>query len=228
MDRRRCARKAVYGPTCSLRVAVTDVVLTEIDLGHTTARAVRARVRDDIREALIAGGNTVGDEIIEIRFGDDAFGQPVLGERPAMIIINDSRALVFGLLPDNVVNVEAVAPDGERVSCTIGEGVWLVVLPDNHRGAELYPVLFRESDGAPVNPGLPADWEREAIGERDIQCPACGANAWDLVTAAWEGTGHLCNTRWGYSNGCDPGRAFVCRVCGHEEKIGAVFRYPRS
>jgi hypothetical protein len=131
---------------------VNDVVLSEIDLGHTTARAVRARVRDDIRKALMASGTTVGDEIIEIRLGDDAFGQPVLGERPTMIPIDDFGALVVGVLPDNAVSAEAVSPDGERVSCIIGDGVWLVVLPDNHRGAELYPVLFRDSDGAPVNP----------------------------------------------------------------------------
>ena len=130
-------------------------------------------------------------------------------------------------LPDNAVSAEAVSPDGERVACTMGEGVWLVVLPDNHRGAELYPVVFRDGDGAPVNPGLPADWEREAIGARDSLCPACDANAWDLVTAGWEDIGHLRSTRWGHS-GSEPGSAFVCRVCGHEEKIGAVFRYPRS
>ena len=212
---------------CSLRVAMTNVILAEIDLGQTTARAVRVRVRDDIRAALTRGGRTVGDEIIEIRLGEDAFGQPVLDERSSLIIIEDARALVFGALPDNAVSAEAVSPDGERVACTIGEGVWLVVLPDNHRGAELYPVVFRDGDGAPVNPELPADWEREAIGERDSQCPACGAKAWDLVTAAWEGTGHLRNTRWGYG-AYGPGRAFVCRVCGHEERIGDVFHYGRS
>jgi hypothetical protein len=83
-------------------------------------------------------------------------------------------------------------------------------------GPELYPVLFRDLDGAPVDPGLPAGWEREAIGAREVPCPACGSNAWDIVTAAWEGTGHLRNTRWGYSSS-GPGKAFVCRTCGHQE-----------
>lgn len=206
---------------------MADVVLTEIDLGHMSARAVRTRVRDDIRRALVAGGEAVGDEIIEIRLDSDAFGQPVIGERPTMITFEDGRALVFGLLPGGAVSADAVSPDGQRVACVVAPGVWLVVLPDNQRGAERYPVLFRDSDGVPVNPGLPADWEREAIGERDMRCPACDANAWDLVTAAWKGTGHLRNTRWGHGSS-GPGRAFVCRTCGHETKVGTILRFGRS
>jgi hypothetical protein len=116
----------------------------------------------------------VGDEIIEVRWGGDTFGQPVLSERPSMIIVDDARVVVFGALPDNATSVDAVAPDGERVACTIGEGVWLVVLPNNHRGGELYPVLFRDQLGEPVNPGLPASWQREAIGKREQRCPAWG------------------------------------------------------
>jgi hypothetical protein len=215
------------GLICSLRATVTDVVLTKLDLGPATVCAVRTRVRDDVRAALTAAGKTVGEEIIEVRWGDEAFGQPVLNERPAMIVIDDESALVFGALPDNAVSAEAVSPDGERVACTIGDGVWLVALPNNHRGAELYPVLFRNSKKAPINPGLPASWEREVIGEREHGCPACEANAWDLVTAAWEGVGPLRNTRWGYGSS-GPGRAFVCRVCGHQEKIGERLGYSRS
>jgi hypothetical protein len=203
-----------------------DVVLAELDLGHVTVRAVPTRVSDELRGMLAAGGTAVGDEIIEVRWGDASSGQPVLSERPTMIIIDDSLALVFGLLPDSAVSAEAVSPDGERVTCTIAPGVWLVVLPNNQRGAELYPVLFQDQLGAPVNPGLPADWEREAIGARDIPCPACGSNAWDMVTAAWEGTGHLRNSRWGYDV-YGPGKAFVCRVCGHEDRAGTVFVYGR-
>lgn len=206
---------------------MTDVELAKLDLGPATVRAVRAGVRNDVRAALTAAGETVGEEIIEVRWGDEAFGQPVLDERPAMIVIDDARALVFGALPDKAVSAEAVSPDGERVACTIGEGVWLVALPNNHRGAELYPVLFRNSAGAPINPGLPASWEREVIGEREHGCPACEANTWDLFIAAWEGVGPLRNTRWGYG-GSGPGRAFVCCACGHEEKIGERFTYSRS
>ena len=104
-------------------------------------------------------------------------------------------------------------------SSPLGSGS--VVLPDNQRGAELHPVLFQDRDGAPLNPGLPADFEREAIGAREVSCPACGSDEWDLVTAAWRGTEHLRNSRWGY-DAYGPGRAFVCRVCGHEEKTGTV------
>jgi hypothetical protein len=206
-----------------------DVVLAELDLGHVIARAVRTRLSDELRETLAAGGVTggiaVGDEMVEVRFGDRLAGF-VLSERPTMIGLDDSRALVYGLVPDGAVRVEAVAPGGDRVPCTVGPGVWLVVLPDNELGAELYPVLFRDPDGAPVNPGLPADWERDAIGAREVPCPACGANAWDLVTAAWEGSGALRNTRWGH-NPAGPGKAFVCRTCGHEERVGYSVTFAR-
>ncbi|MGO9793374.1 MAG: hypothetical protein ACLP8S_28745 [Solirubrobacteraceae bacterium] len=201
-----------------------DAVLAELDVGHEIVRAVRSRVSDELRGLLAAGGTAVGDEIIEVRWGDAPAGQPVLGERPAMIVIDDELSLVFGLLPDTATSAEAVAPDGERVPCTVGLGIWMVVLPNNQLGAELYPVLFRDGAGVPVNPGLPTDWEREATGARELPCPACGANEWDKVTAAWEGTGPLRNTRWGYGP-WGPGKAFVCRVCGHEERIGGAFVY---
>ena len=71
-----------------------DVVLAELDLGHVTVRAVRTCVTDELRETLAAGGSAVGDEIIEVRWGDARAGL-VLGERPSMIIIDDSRALVY-------------------------------------------------------------------------------------------------------------------------------------
>ena len=204
-----------------------DVVLAELEVGHVTVRAVRTRVSDELRQMLVAAGSVVGDEIVEVRWGDAPSGQPVLGERPTMIIIDDDLALVFGLLPDGAVSAEAVPPGGERVSCTVAPGVWLVVLPNNQLGAELYPVLFQDDTGAPVNPGLPADWEREPVGHRDVGCPACGSNAWDRMTAGWQGTGHLRNTRWGYGSS-GPGKAFVCTVCGHEERIGEVFVYRRN
>jgi hypothetical protein len=133
-----------------------------------------------------------------------------------MISFENSRALVFGLLPDGAVSVEAVSPDDERVPCILAPWLWLVVLPDNQRGAELYPILFQDRTGAPVNPGLPADWEREAIGAREAGYPACGSNRWDLVTAARGGSGHLSNARWGHGP-YGPGKAFVCCTCGHEE-----------
>jgi hypothetical protein len=100
-----------------------DVVLAELDLGHVTVGAVRTRVSDELREMLAAGGTAIGDEIIEVRWGDAQSGQPVLSERPSMIIIDDSLALVFGLLPDGAVSAEAVSPDGDRVCCTTAPGV---------------------------------------------------------------------------------------------------------
>ena len=124
-----------------------DAVLAELDLGHVTVRAVRTRVSDELREMLAAGDTAVGDEIIEVRWGDAPSGQPVLSERPTMIIIDDSLALVFGLLPDRAVSAEAVAPDGQRVACTIAPGVWLVVLPNNQRGRSCIRSCFRTAPG---------------------------------------------------------------------------------
>ena len=132
---------------------MSETTLVQVDLGSANARAVRTPVRSEVRAALLAAGKTVGEEMIEIRWGDDASGQPVLSERPAMIIIDDANSLVFGALPGNAVSAEAVSPDGGSVVCAIGEGVWLVVLPNNHRGADGYPVLFRDKEGAPINPG---------------------------------------------------------------------------
>lgn len=195
-----------------------DVVLAEVHLDHVTVRAVRTRAKSAIREALAAGGTAVGKEIIEVRWGDQEAGQPVVSERPSMIIVDDARAVVFGLLPDDAMSAEAVSTDGERVSCTTGPGVWIVILPNNEMGAELYPVLFRDREGAPVNPGLPAEWAREPVGAREVPCPACGSNGWDLVTAAWQGTGPLRNTRWGH-NPLGAGKAFVCRVCGFRRAL---------
>ena len=103
----------------------TDVVLATLDVGHLTFRAVRARVSDELREIVAAGGTGLGDAFIEVRAGDHPRGQPVLRERPAMIPFEDSRALVFGLLPDGAVSAEAVSPDGERVPCIVAPGVWL-------------------------------------------------------------------------------------------------------
>lgn len=71
----------------------SDVVLTELDLGHVTVRAVRTPVRDELRGMLAGAGTAVGDEIVEVRWGDAPSGQPVLSERPTMIIIDDSLAL---------------------------------------------------------------------------------------------------------------------------------------
>jgi hypothetical protein len=202
------------------------VVLVEMDLGDQTVRAVRGRPSDELRETIAANGVTFGAELIEIRFGGDLSGQPVLSDRPSMIILGEDRVLAFGLLPAVAVSAEAVSPNGERASCTVGPGVWLTVLPDTHRGAELIPVLFRDHAGKIVNPGLPADWDRQAVGARDIFCPACGSNEWDVVTAGWQETGAMRNTRWGRGSS-GPGRAFVCGVCGHEERVGTVIDLDR-
>jgi hypothetical protein len=56
-----------------------DVVLTELDLGHVIVRCTHPRV-GELSEMLLAGGDTAGDEIIEVRWGNAPSGQPALSD----------------------------------------------------------------------------------------------------------------------------------------------------
>lgn len=58
-----------------------DAVLVEVDVGPVIVQAVRAGVTDELRAILAARGTAVGDEIVEVRWGDVPVGQPVLDER---------------------------------------------------------------------------------------------------------------------------------------------------
>lgn len=153
-----------------------------------------------------------------LQWGELPATVPFSGDQVSGVYGPEEQAVLAGRLPPGATAVEVVAPDGGRVHATVGSGAWIAVVADNHRGIEAYPVLFSDDDGTPVKRHIPADWDRRPAS-RDDQCPACGASDWDLVTAAWEGEGSRRSTRWG-RHGDDPGRANVCRVCGHAEMFG--------
>lgn len=148
---------------------------------------------------------------------------PFVGDRIYGIFAPDEQAVLAGRLPSGAATVEVAAPGGVRLAGAVNSGVWMAIVPDNHRGIEVYPVLFRDGRNAPVPRHLPAGWDRQAIA-RSESCPACGSAAWDLVTAEWEGEGPLRSTRWG-QHGNQPGQAYVCRTCGYEQATGARWQY---
>lgn len=158
-----------------------------------------------------------------LRWDDLPATSPFEDDQVSGVYAPDEQAVLAGRLPVGATTVEVVAPNGARIQGTVGSGAWIAVLPDNHRGIEAYPVLFRHNDGAPVIRHIPADWDRRTA-IRDEPCPACLATDWDLVTAPWEGHGPQRSTHWGH-HGNNPGQAYVCRDCGHAERLGARWQY---
>lgn len=175
----------------------------------------------------------IGRTPVSVVTGDDDAMFLQLDEAPATapfaddwvsgVYTSDEQAVLAGRLPPGATAVEVVAPDGGRVHGTVGSGAWIAIVADNHLGIEAYPVLFRGDDGAPVRRHIPADWASRPVSRED-PCPACGSSEWDLVTAIWEGEGSRRSTHWGH-HGDNPGRAYVCRVCGYAKKFGTRHQY---
>jgi hypothetical protein len=180
--------------------------LVSVKIGRTTV-------------SVVAGD----DDAMFLQWDELPATAPFADDQVSGVYAPEEQAVLAGRLPPGAIAVEVVAPDGGRVHGTVNSGAWIAVVADNHLGIEAYPVLFRGADGAPVKRYIPADWDRRAVSRPD-PCPACGSSEWDLVTAAWEGQGSLRSTRWGHS-GDNPGRAYVCRVCGHAEMFGMRWQY---
>jgi len=161
---------------------------------------------------------------VTLRFGDEPRGSLLEAEWRQEIIIDDDRVVIAGRLPQCATSAEAVLPNGQRVACAAGSGVWMVVLPNTGRDRQTHPILFRDGDGEPVAPALPAHWERRSV-DRLTACPACGRTAWDVVTPPSQLIGSTRTAPWGYA-ATGPNRAYVCRVCGHQDMIGAVLGNP--
>jgi hypothetical protein len=163
------------------------------------------------------------DGAVFLRWGELPATAPFEDDQVSGAYAPDEQAVLAGRLPDGATTVEVVAPDRSRVRGTVSSGVWIAVVPDNHRGIEAYPVLFRDDHGASVRRHIPADWDRHRVS-RDDPCPACGSSDWELVTAAWEDHGPGRSTRWGHHDE-QPGQAYVCRVCGYAELFGVRWQY---
>jgi hypothetical protein len=163
------------------------------------------------------------DDAMFLQWDERPVTAPFEDEWVSGVYTSDEQAVLAGRVPAGATAVEVVAPDGGHVHGTIGSGAWIAVVKDNHLGIEAYPVLFRDARGAPVKRHIPADWARRPLS-REVQCPACGSNEWDLITATWEGEGPRRSTHWGHY-GDDPGRAYVCRVCGHAHPFGTRHQY---
>jgi hypothetical protein len=162
------------------------------------------------------GREPAGD--VTLRFGDASKGQVLDGQWRQQILIDDDQKVIAGRLPQGAVSAEAVLSDGQRVPCAAGSGVWMTGVSPVERDPHTYPVLFRDGEGKPVAPALPADWKQEPA-DRLSKCPACEDTEWDLVTPRPDVAGSL-RPRWGLSV-TGPISAFVCRTCGHQEKVNA-------
>jgi hypothetical protein len=127
--------------------------------------------------------------------------------------LEGERTVLGGRLPGGAVSAEVVTDSGDRVACEVGDGAWVVVLDREIQGL-VSPVVFRNGAGVPVAAPLPEDWARAPVSDSSELCPACEAQAWDVVTPTDSSRG---------SDGWKPTPVIVCRVCGHEEPMGTFY-----
>ncbi|MHB1570429.1 MAG: hypothetical protein ACYC0H_14665, partial [Solirubrobacteraceae bacterium] len=174
---------------------------------------------------LRGGGGVVRRGDGEIVVTDDVgeTGQPLReGDRyrPLKLRLDDGRALVGGLLPDGAVSVEVVADLGTRVLAAVAAGAYAALL--ERPGDEHDPVVCcRDAAGAPVRRPLPADYPCVPVEDAEEPCPACGAVDYEecVPTEGWRAA------RSGPDGTMIPSPIVVCRVCGHEEREGAIHRF---
>jgi hypothetical protein len=147
-------------------------------------------------------------------------GPRVDDNRPDHVGLEGERTLLGGRLPAGAVAVTVLDDRGDRVPARVGDGAWAVVLDQPVRGPRSL-AGFRDGDGVPAAAPLPADWGLDRVTDSGEACPACGELAWDVVTPTDESRGSR-----SAAGGMEPTPVIVCRVCGHEETMGAIFRIP--
>jgi hypothetical protein len=157
-------------------------------------------------------------------WNDSPASLPLTSDLASGVSLDDHRVVLAGRLVEGAATVEVVAPDGHHVQAMIASGAWLAVVADNNKGVDAYPVLHRDANGKPVLKPLPSDFSRQP-SDRTDHCPVCGATEWDVAIAAWERSGSVRSTRWGIYGGDQPGRAWICRTCGHEQRIAPSHTY---
>jgi hypothetical protein len=145
--------------------------------------------------------------------------QPHDSYQPIRIGLSDNRTLVGGLLPPGAVSVEVVEATGVRKAAAVGGGSYAVIFEG---GEHSEPALgYRDAAGAFVPRPMPAGYPRQPVTDAEEPCPVCGAVQYDeyFPTEEWRAGQR--------TEGADTFVAsplVVCRVCGHQEQAGAMFR----
>ena len=139
--------------------------------------------------------------------------------RAAVCGIGPALTLAGGRAPAGAVRAIVRDRAGREHDAVMGEGAWLALLEQPILG-ESPVVRFLDGAGDVVAVGVPAGVALAPVGDAEDPCPVCRAVAWDRVVAAPEGL-------YG-SDGAGRPTAAVCRRCGHEESLGAMYAVASS
>jgi hypothetical protein len=149
--------------------------------------------------------------------------QPWDNYQPVRIGLSDDRMLFGGLLPPGAVSVEAVEATGVRKLAAVGGDTYAVIFEDGQHGA---PALgYRDAAGQFVKRPMPAEYPCQPVSDAEEPCPICGAIEYDVYfpTEGWRGGQGRKGT-----DSFIPSPLVVCRICGHQEQSGGIFRYGQA
>lgn len=139
---------------------------------------------------------------------------------PVKAWVSPTQCVVGGLLPPGAVSADVVDDRGERVPAVTGQGAYAALLNQRNDGRE--PVVCcRDSAGRPVRRPWAADYPHHRVDDAKEPCPACGITDWDEYQPFenWRGGR---GSRVDGTNIASP--VVSCRICGHEQREGAIMR----